>query len=126
MTIRFWKSTCRILAGVKRRRIIRYSLQYGKSRSPAPSPRMISSMQRTPVTAIHIPRVAPQNTIRAKSWDASLSFPSPIFLAMTALPPVASMVPSPTMMLITGVTMLIADRASVFTKRDTKIVSPMV
>ena len=75
--------------------------------------------------AISIPSIAPQKTIKVKSCEASFIFFSPILRAIIALPPVASIVPSPTIRLITGVTMLIADRASVFTNRDTNIVSPM-
>ena len=76
--------------------------------------------------AISIPSIAPKNTIKVKSCEASFNFFSPILRAMIALPPVASIVPSPTIRLMTGVTMLIADKASVFTNRDTNIVSPMV
>jgi hypothetical protein len=45
---------------------------------------------------------------------------------MMAFPPVAIMVPRPTVTLIMGHTILIAERASVFTNRATKIVSTMV
>lgn len=126
VTIRLWKSTCIILAGVNSSNTKRYCLQYGNSNSLAPNPHMSLSMDRRPAIATIVPRIAPAKTISVKSCDARFVFQSPIFLATIALPPVANIAPRPTMTLITGVTIFKADNASVLTKRDMMMVSPMV
>ena len=58
-----------------------------------------------------------------KSSRASSSLPMPIFLATSALPPVPNIMPSASDRPIIGMTMFIADRASVSTKRAIKIPS---
>ena len=104
----------------------RYSLQYGNRIPLAPSPRIILSINAVPKTVMITPNKAPAPMIRVKSCDALTVSPAPIFLATMALPPVASMVPSPTIRLITGHTILSADSALVPTNRATKIVSTIV
>ena len=72
------------------------------------------------------PKINPNKIRSVKSCFARLGSPAPIFLATMALPPVAIIVPKPTIKLIIGQTMLIADKASVLTKRDINMVSTIV
>ena len=87
---------------------------------------MISPQNKVPAPAMRLPRATPKHRRRVNSLEASSPLPSPSVRPITAPPPMASIDPRPTIRLITGVTMLTADRASVLTKRETTIVSPMV
>ena len=64
--------------------------------------------------------------IRVKLLRASSGFWLPIFFATIALPPAASIVPNPTIILMTGQTILMDDSAFVSTNRATKMVSTTV
>ena len=66
-------------------------------------------------------RVMKERILRASS-----GFPSPSFLETMAAAPVPNMVPSPTIKLRRGYTMLIAEKALVFTSRATNRPSTMV
>ena len=61
-----------------------------------------------------------------RHWQALRTLPSPRYLLMTALPPVANMVPMAIAILIAGYTMLSEDSALLPTKRETKIPSTIV
>ncbi len=87
---------------------------------------MISSKKKSPAAVSSKPITAPATIINVKLLLASSMFPFPIFFATTALPPVASIVPRPTIRLMTGQTILMDDRAFVSTNRATKIVSTIV
>ena len=75
---------------------------------------------------ITTPKIKPNKISSVKSCFARLGSPAPIFRATMALPPVAIIVPNPTIKLITGQTILIADKAFVLTNRDTNMVSTIV
>ena len=101
-------------------------MQYGNKILPAPSPQTILSIKTIPKTASTTPARTPAAIISVKSCAALVGFPAPILRAITALPPVASIVPRPTIRLITGQTIFNAESAFVATKRATKIVSATV
>lgn len=65
-------------------------------------------------------------TIVEKSFLASFSFLSPIFLEIIALPPVESIVDIAITVMIIGKTIFIADKASVPTNLETNILSTIV
>gem|GEM_PF-4455772 len=107
-------------------RMKRYSLQYGNRILLAPSPHTILSIKTVPNTAINTPNKMPAEIISVKSCAALVCSPAPILRATIALPPVASIVPRPTIRLITGQTIFNAESAFVSTSRATKIVSTTV
>ena len=115
-----------MLAGVNNSRTKRYSLQYGNRIPLAPSPQTILSIKAVPTTAISTPKKTPAEIISVKSCAAFCCSPAPILRATIALPPVASIVPRPTIRLIMGQTIFNAESAFVSTNRATKIVSTTV
>ena len=104
----------------------RYSLQYGNKILLAPSPQTILGVKAVPNTAINTPNKMPAKIISVKSCAALFCSPAPILRATIALPPVASIVPRPTIKLITGQTIFNAESAFISANRATKIVSTTV
>lgn len=81
---------------------------------------------RFPITNVTIPNNTPINTIIEKLLLASSPLFSPNFLAITALPPDANIIPTAINTFKTGNTILIADKASLPTNLDTNIPSIIV
>ena len=73
-----------------------------------------------------IPNTKALIAIRVKFSLACLIFPSPIFVATIALPPVANIIPTPKTKFITGNTIFDADKASAPTNLDINIPSTIV
>ena len=72
---------------------------------------MISFIKTILIISITKPITKALIVINVKFSLASLSLPSPIFLATMALPPVANIIPTPKIKFITGKTILVADKA---------------
>ena len=89
-------------AGANKTTVKRYALQFASNESFAPRARQIGSKNK--IVSIRMTTLAttPVNTSMEKLSFASSSFPSPIFFATTALPPVASMTPMASTILMTG------------------------
>ena len=94
--------------------------------SLAPRARMIGSRKSRPRPEKNRPSSAPARISRLKLRRAPAVSPPPILRAISALPPVPSMVPRPQSTPMAGLMMLMAESASVFTKRATKITSTIV
>ena len=85
----------------------------------------MGSIKMLPISRMAIPKRKLTRVKKEKSSRASLSFPSPNFFAIKALPPVESMMPTAKTILITGYTILAADRALVPNNLEIKMPSTM-